>query len=207
MPGHPGERQPGNNPQFPRYKKVEFAPYQGGKSNFPTWDVFTVFSSFPETYSLLSIKASRPTGARGEVRRAILGTVAQWKEGKPTPHAEAAKILVQDFLSSGVRHVEWTPVVDTLLGEQQELGEVNELTAFTYHLFSNTNWRPIVQGAETLVDADTTLQNWIEEHCRTWADSPDARKYEGSVGKFANKVLAIYFDAVDWQSVTEKFKG
>ncbi len=170
MPGHPGERQPGNNPQFPRYKKVEFAPYQGGKSNFPTWDVFTVFSSFPETYSLLSIKASRPTGARGEVRRAILGTVAQWKEGKPTPHAEAAKILVQDFLSSGVRHVEWTPVVDTLRGEQQELGEVNELTAFTYHLF-------------------------------------DARKYEGSVGKFANKVLAIYFDAVDWQSVTEKFKG
>src|SRR5438094_595793 len=98
MPGHPGERQPGHNPQFQRYKPVEFAPYQGGKSNFPTWDVFTVFSSFPETYSLLSIKASRPTGAKGEVRRAILGTVAQWKEGKPTAHVEAAKILVMDFL-------------------------------------------------------------------------------------------------------------
>src|SRR5438034_10536191 len=129
MPG--ATERSGQNPQQP-YRPVEFPPYQGAKSNFPTWDVFTVFSSFQETSYLLHIKAARSYGARGEVRRAILGTVEQWKEGKPTPHAEAAKIMVQDFLSSGVRHVEWTPVVDTLRGEQQELGEVNELTALTY---------------------------------------------------------------------------
>src|SRR5437764_15248431 len=126
MPGYPGER---HNPQQ-RYKPVEFPPYQGGKSNFPTLHVFSAFSGDAETYYLLHMKASRPTSAIGEVRRAILGTVANWKEGKRTPHAEAARILVQDFLSSGVRHVEWTPILDSLRGERQELGEVSELTAF-----------------------------------------------------------------------------
>jgi hypothetical protein len=55
-------------------------------------------------------------GGRGNVRRAILGTVEHWKIGKPTPHAEAAKVLVQGFLMNGVRRVEWTALVDTLRG-------------------------------------------------------------------------------------------
>ena len=202
MPGHPGERQPGHNPQFHRYKPVEFQPYQG-KRNFPTWSVYTVFTSYFETYDMLRGLASHDPGGRGNVRRAVLGTVEHWERGKPTPHAEEAQMLVQSFLMSGVRRVEWTPVYDTLRGEKQELGEVNELTALTYDLLKATDWQAVVKDAQYLYQADDLLRSWVEEQCHTWVDSPDARKYEGSVGKFSNKVLEIYFDAVDWQNVTD----
>ena len=68
------------------------------------------------------------------MRRAILGSVEHWKNGKPTPHAEAARVLVQSFLMNGVRRVEWTLLYDTLRGEQKELREANALTSLYYDL-------------------------------------------------------------------------
>src|SRR5438045_3834561 len=127
MPGNPGERQPADNPQFHRQKPVEFQPYQGTQ-NFPTWSVFTVMTSYYDTYDMLQRMASQPSGGRGAVRRAVIGSVEHWKNDKPTPHGEAARILAQGFLMNGVRRVEWTPVYDTLRGERKELGEVDELT-------------------------------------------------------------------------------
>ncbi len=206
MPGNPGERQSGHNPQFHQPLPVEFEQYQGTQ-NFPTWSVFTVMTSYFETYDMLQRMASQPTGGRGAVRRAILGTVEHWKNGKPTPHAEAARVLVQGFLMNGVRRVEWMPVVDTLRGEKKELGETNALTSLAYDLLSQTDWRAIVQDAETLTNADTLLQDWLEAQLFTWVDSPEARKHTGSAGRFANTVLDIYFEAVQWEKVTDKLKS
>src|SRR5260370_10082272 len=206
MPGYPGERHPGHNPQFHQAKPVEFQPYQGTQK-FPTWSVYTVMTSYYETTYMLQSMASHPSEGRGAVRRAILGTVEHWKNGKPTPHAEAARVLVQGFLMNGVRRVEWTPVVDTLRGEKKELGETNALTSLAYELLSQTDWRSIVKGAETLTNADTMLQDWVEAQCYTWVDSPDARKHTGSDGRFANTVLDIYFQAVQWEKLHDKLKG
>jgi len=206
MPGNPGERQPGHNPQFHQPKPVEFGEYQGTQ-NFPTWSVFTVMTSYYETSYMLQTMASQPTGGRGAVRRAILGTVEHWKNGKLTPHAEAARVLVQGFLMNGVRRVEWTPVVNTLRGERKELGEANVLTSLAHELLSHTDWQSIIKDAEYSTDADTMLRDWLEAQCFTWVDSPEARKYTGSVGRFANTVLDIYFQAVQWEKVTDKLKG
>src|SRR5713226_897471 len=206
MPGNPGERQPGHTPQFHHTLPVECEPHQG-TPNFPTWNVFTVMTSYFETYDMLQNMASQPSGGRGAVRRAILGTVEHWKNGKPTPHAEAARVLVQGFLMNGVRRVEWTPVVDTLRGEKKELGETNALTSLAYELLSQTDWRAIVKDAETLTNADTLLCDWLEAQLFTWVDSLDARKHTGSAGRFANTVLDIYFQAVQWEKVTDKLKS
>src|SRR5258708_20532523 len=101
MPGNPGERQSGHNPQFHQPLPVEFEQYQGTQ-NFPTWSVFTVMTSYFETYDMLQRMASQPSGGRGAVIRAILGTVEHWKNGKPRPHAEAGSILAQGFLINDI---------------------------------------------------------------------------------------------------------
>src|SRR5260370_4679975 len=199
MPGNPGERQSGHNPEFQQPLPVEFEQYQG-RQNVPTWSEFTVMTSYFETYDRLPRMASQSTGGRGAVRRAILGTVEHWKNGKPTPHAEAARVLVQGFLMNGVRRVEWMPVVDTLRGEKKELGETNALTSLAYDLLSQTDWRAIVQDAETLTNADTLLQDWLEAQLFTWVESPEERKHTGSAGKFANTVLELYFQALRWDN-------
>lgn len=207
MPGNTGERRPGgNNPEFRRFKPVEFQEYNGWV-NFPSWDVFTVMTSYYETSYMLQTMASHPIGGRGAVRRAVLGIVDHWKNNKPTPHPEAARVLVQDFLMNGVRKVEWTPVLNTLRGEPNALDEANELTGLTSQLLSGTDWKPIVAGAQHLYLADNLLRSWMEEQCLTWVASPEARKHTGSVGRFANTVLDIYFQAVQWEKVTNAFRG
>ena len=200
MPG--AEQRPGQPPQFHRYKPVEFQPYQG-KRNFPTWSVYTVFTGYFETYDMLRSLASHDPGGRGNVRRAVVGTVEHWERGKQTAHAQAARDVVQSFLLNGVRRVEWTPVYDTLRGERQELREVNELTALTFTLLKDTDWQGVVKEAKYLTQADDLLRSWVEDQCFTWIQSPDARKYTGSVGTFAETVLDMYFQAVDWQNVTD----
>lgn len=199
MPG--ATERPGQNPQG-LYKPVEFQPYQGTTQNFPTWSVFTTMTSYFETYDMLRRLASPNPGGMGNVRRAVLGTVDHWKTGKPTPHKEAARVLVQGFLMNGVRKVEWTPVVDTLRGERETVGEVNELTGLAFELLSQTDWKTTIQGAEDVTDADTKMRDWLEAQCFTWVDSLEARKHTGSAGTFANTVLDIYLQAVDWQRVT-----
>jgi len=203
MPGNPSERQPGQN----RYKPVEFQPYQGTTQNFPTWSVFTTMTSYFDTYDMLRRLASHNPGGMGNVRRAVVGTVDHWKTGKPTAHAEAAKVLVQGFLMNGVRKVEWTPVVDTLRGERETVGEINELTGLAYELLSQTDWKTTIQGAKDFTDADIQMRDWLEAQCFTWVDSLEARQHKGSVGKFANTVLDIYLQAVDWQRVTNGLRG
>ena len=57
---------------------------------------------------------------------------------------------------------------------------------------------PIVADAEYLTQADDMLCGWLEDQCLTWIESPDARQYTGSNIRFANVVLYIYFQAVQW---------
>ena len=185
---------------------LEFHEYHGWV-NYPTWTVYTVMTSFDETREQLERVATQQPGGLGAVRRIVLGSVEHWKNDKPTPHLEAARSLVQSFLQSGVRRVEWTPVVDSLRGERNELGEVNELTTLAYQLLAKTDWQSIVKDAQYLTDADTMLQDWLENQCFTWVDSPEARRYQGSVGQFANKLLDIYFHVVEWNKVTSALKG
>lgn len=138
---------------------MEFEEYNGWP-NFPTWDTFSAMSSYYETYQELRRIADRST-TPNEVKRFVIGTVEAWKANRPTPHQEATRILVQDFLMSGVRHVNWTAVYDALRGARTDLTDVNEITALASTLLSQANWESIVEGAEYLTDADTLLQDWL----------------------------------------------
>ncbi len=117
------------------------------------------------------------------------------------------RILAQDFVTDGVRRVNWTPVYDTLRGKREVLGEQNELTTLAYTLLAQTDWQAIVESAEYLTQADDMLMGYLEDQCLTWIESPEARRHTGSVGQFANTVLDTYFDAVNWEEVTSALRG
>jgi len=51
------------------------------------------------------------------------------------------------------------------------------------------------------------LREWLQDHCITWVNSPDARRHTGPITQFADAVLTTYFAAVDWQEVTEVLRG
>ena len=148
-----------------------FGEYNGWV-NYPSWSVYTIMTSFDEPREQLERMALQQPGGMGNVRRAVLGSIEHWKNDTPTPYAEAACTLVQDFLMSGVRRVEWTPVSDTLQGERKELGEANELTTLAYQLLAGADWQSIVKDAP---QADDLLRGWLEDQCLTWIESPDAR--------------------------------
>jgi hypothetical protein len=185
---------------------LEFGEYNGWP-NRPTWSVFMVMTSYDEPREQLERMALQQPGGMGNVKRAVIGSVEHWKNDKSTPYEEAARSLVQDFLLHGIWQVEWTPVFDTLRGARKELGERNTLTTLAHQLLSQTDWQSIVKDEQYLVDADNTLMGWLQDQCLTWIASPDARKHTGSVGKFANTVLDIYFQAVQWEKVTDALKG
>jgi hypothetical protein len=184
---------------------MEFEEYNGWP-NFPTWEVFSAMSSYYETYQELGRIADRST-TPNEIKRFVVGAVEAWKANRPTPHKEATHILVQDFLSNGVRRVDWTAVYDTLRGERAGLGDADEVTALAYTLLSQTDWESIVEEAEYLIDADSLLRDWLQDQCITWVESPDARRHRGHVAQFANTVLDIYFSVVAWGNVTRALKS
>jgi len=129
--------------------------------------------------------------------------VAQWKRNTSTPHQEAIHNLVQGFLMSAVREINWTTVYASLRGEQEALEKGDEVTKFAYELLKQTDWQALAANNQ----ADVQLRGWMEDQCLTWVGSPDARAHSGSVGRFANTVLATYFAAVQWEKVTTALKG
>lgn len=183
---------------------MEFEEYNGWP-NFPTWDTFSAMSSYYETYQELRDIANRST-APNEVRRFVTGAIEAWKANRHNPHQEATRILVQDFIMSGVRRVNWTAVFDALRGERADLDDLDEITTLASTLLSQTEWESIVEGAESLTDADTLLQDWLQDQCITWIESPDARRHRGPVAQFANTVLDLYFSVVVWENVARAFK-
>ena len=184
----------------------EFQEYNGWV-NYPSWSVFTIMTSYEGTSEALQRIAGQRPGGRGGVRRAVLGSVEHWKNEKPTPYAEAARTLVQDFVMHGIRQIAWTPVYDTLRGERKEVGEANAFTTLAYQLLAQADWQAMVKDAENLPQADDLLRGWLEDQCFTWIASPDARKQTGSVGKFANTVLDAYFQVVQWEEVAAALRG
>ena len=184
---------------------MEFEEYNGWP-NFPTWDVFTAMTSYYETQQELEYIADQASSPN-EVKRFVIGVIEAWKADQPTPHEEAARIVVQDFLMSGVRRVNWTAVYDTLRGERAELGDADEVTTLAYTLLSQTDWESITEEAEYLTDADNLLRDWLQDQCITWVESPDARRHRGPVAQFANTVLDLYFSVVAWEHVTRGLRS
>lgn len=183
---------------------MEFEEYNGWP-NFPTWETFSAMSSYYETYQELRRVADR-SKTPNDVKRFVIEAVEAWKANRYNPHQEATHILVQDFMMSGIRHVDWTAVFDALRGERADLSHVDEITALAYTLLSQTAWESIIEEAEYLIDADTLLQDWLQDQCITWIESPDARRHRGPVAQFANTVLDIYFSVVDWEKLTRAFR-
>jgi hypothetical protein len=139
--------QPDQDANEVQKTSLEFWEYNGWV-NRPTWNVYTVMTSYEDTSEALHRMASQQPGGMGNVRRAVLGSVEHWKNNRPSPYEEAAQTLVQDFLMNGVRRVEWTPVVDMLRGEQEALPEdANPLTTLAYELLSQTDWQAVVKDA------------------------------------------------------------
>ena len=108
---------------------------------------------------------------------------------------------------NGVRRVNWTVVYDTLRGERQALGKTDELTELVYSLLQSVDWRSIVADAEYLTDADTMLSDWLQDQCITWVESRDARRYQGQVAVFVNRVLDVYFGVVNWKRVASALRS
>jgi hypothetical protein len=85
---------------------MQFEEYNGWP-NFPTWDVFTVMTSYYETYQELERVANSVSlsHAGQAVEQFVKQLVEAWKKGEYTGHEEAVHIQVQDFLMNGVRRV------------------------------------------------------------------------------------------------------
>jgi deoxyribodipyrimidine photolyase len=83
---------------------MQFEEYNGWP-NFPTWDVFTVMTSYYETYQELERVANSVSLSQAArlVEQFVKQIVEAWKEGEYTGHEEAAHVQVQDFLMNGVR--------------------------------------------------------------------------------------------------------
>ncbi len=101
-------------------------------------------TSYYDTYKAIEQVADQ--GKPQEVAQFVTDIVERWRQHQHTPHAEAAKNQVQDFLMNGIRRVEWTPIYDTLRGERKGLGEANELTTTAYSLLKATDWQSVVAG-------------------------------------------------------------
>lgn len=187
---------------------MKFEEYNGWP-NFPTWDVFSAMTSYYETYQEFErVANSVPLSHAGRaVEQFVKQLVEVWKAGGYTGHEEAVKVQVQDFLMNGIRRINWTLVYDTLRGERQALGKADELTDLVYSLLQSVDWRSIVADAEYLTDADTMLSDWLQDQCITWVESRDARRYQGQVALFADRVLEIYFGVVNWKRVASALRG
>ena len=187
---------------------MEFEAYNGWP-NFPTWDVFTVMTSYYETYQELERVANGVSLSQGgrAVEQRVKQLVEAWKKGQYTGHEEAVHIQVQDFLMSGVRNVNWTWVYDTLRGERRASEKADELTELACSLLQSVDWQAIVADAEYLTQADDMLREWLQDQCITWVESPDARMYHSQVAVFAQKVLEIYFGVVKWNQVASALRG
>ena len=187
---------------------MQFEEYNGWP-NFPTWDVFTVMTSYYETYQELERVANSVSlsHAGRAVEQFVKQLVEAWKKGEYTGHEEAVHIQVQDFLMNGVRRVNWTLVYDTLRGERGALGKADELTEVAYNLLQLVDWQAIVADAEYLTQADDMLREWLQDQCITWVESPDARMYQSQIAVFANSVLEMYFGVVKWKQVASALRG
>ena len=184
---------------------MKFEEYNGWP-NFPSWDIYTAWTSYYETYQELERIVKSDTSGR-KVQRFIMSTVDAWKSGRLTGHEEAVQVQIQDFLMNGVRRINWTLVYDVLRGNKPSLGETDELTALAYNVLQPTDWRSIVAGAQYLTEADERLRDWLENQCVTWVESVEARAYQSQVALFVNKVLEVYYGVVDWQHVASALRG
>ena len=187
---------------------MQFEEYNGWP-NFPTWDVFTVMTSYYETYQELERLANSVSLSQAgrAVEQFVKQIVEAWKEGEYTGHEEAVHVQIQDFLMNGVRRVNWTLVYDTLRGERRALGKADELTELAYSLLQLVDWQSVVANAEYLTEADTLLRDWLQDQCITWIESPDARRYHSQIAVFANRVLEMYFGVVNWKRVASALRS
>ena len=187
---------------------MQFEEYNGWP-NFPTWDVFTVLTSYYETYQELERVANSVSlsHAGRTLEQFVKQLVETWKEGRYTGHEEAVHVQVQDFLMNGVRRVNWTWVYDALRGEHETSGKADELTEVAYSLLQLVDWQAIVAEAEYLTQADDMLRDWLQDQCITWIESPDARMYQSQIAVFANRVLEMYFGVVKWNKVASALRS
>jgi hypothetical protein len=136
---------------------MKFEEYNGWP-NFPSWDIFTAWTSYYETYLELQRVAESDASGR-KIERFVTSTVAAWRSGRRTGHEEAVQMQVQDFLMNSVRPINWTLAYDVLRGKRSALGETDELTELAYNVLQSTDWRSVVAGAQYLTEADERLRD------------------------------------------------
>ena len=179
---------------------IEFDEYNGWK-NYPTWDIFTQVTSYPET----SRHFERLAQGNEDIRKAVEETIDNWRRGRPNS-PDVARGIVSDWFMDAVRRVDWAWVHDELIGRKVIKREQHELTvAALQFIQAYPSQEDILQG-ETPGAKDTALMQWTEEQLQTWIGSSEARKYQTPLTSFAKKILEIYMAVVDWEGLTAAFK-
>ncbi len=179
---------------------MEFEEYNGWK-NYPTWDIYTQVTSYEDSYHSFEQAAGRNRVKETIEDNLKLGMKRGWQH-------EAIKGIVSDWCMSGVRHVDWSWLHNTLVGEKEIPRKPDELTTEALHfLRSYPQWREILKGVSYMSEGDERLRDWAENQLLTWIESTDARRYDTSTNKFARKIIDLYSSVVDWTELTSALRG
>jgi len=178
---------------------MHFDEYNGWP-NYATWNAYTWLTSYQETANQFEQIAYQY-----QVQPALTALLIDGIQRGFTH--EAYHGIVTDWLRSGIRWVEWSLVYDLLRGEPNGCVP-NELSVAAYDAIRQGNWYDLVAQAQYQSEADSMLQDWMDEQITTWIESLDARRHTTSLlNGFALVTLQVYLNSVDWDRLTRALKG
>jgi len=175
---------------------VQFDEYNRW-TNYPTWDIFTQITSYPETAQRFEALAQ----GNEEMQRAVQATIDGWTAGGRGDQ-DAARGIVADWFMDAVRLVDWAYVHGELAGSNVKT-EPHELTVATLQFVrAYPSHEDLLKGDTSIYSA---LMNWVESQLLTWVSSAQARKYQTPLTSFAKKILEVYLAVVDWEKLVAAF--
>lgn len=190
-------------------EQFEYVEYNGWKAGFPSWALFTWLSSYYDDWSAVEslFKGFSFEDDVVEFRDLIEENLNAFIRGEDFSLKDSLHGWVVDNLQYLARAANWTQVYDALREERTLQGGANVVTKAAYSLLTQVDWEDIVSQAEYLTEADNLLRDWVSDQLTTWAESPDARRYQSMLTSLATSYLDIAVAAIDWEHVAEDFKS
>lgn len=181
-----------------------FEEYNGWV-NSPTWDVFSILTSYDQTREQLETMVQQGGSVAKATQKLRTWTTAyidRFIKGKMVgSHQEAMRSLMQHWVTDPARHISWNDIYQALQGQPQQQ---NELMATIINVLQQIDWRSIVGEGRS---ADQRLRDWCQDQCLIWIDNPEARKHPGSLAVLPQALIEYYSKAVQWGDVARALQG
>ena len=183
-------------------KPVKFGEYQGCK-NFATWSVaFWIRQQSQETR--LHYQQLARSYAYTTFQKDMVSAFESFIKGWLAPDSMEANI-VRDFLSCGIRAVEWDLVCDLLRGKEIKWIP-NLLTVAATKMINQAPWQDVIDNVEFDIEANNRLRGWTHGQIDLWVNNLTARQNQTALSIFAVKIYEVVLSSVDWKAVVEELK-